>query len=148
MPTAYHNNKGFTMVEIVAVLIIVSILGAVTASRMLDTSAESASAREVVKAHIRYAQVLAMKSNTICGIDFKDNYYVIFKNNDITDNISLPGIDSTNFPISPSVGTATETIYFDLWGTPYTDLALNTQRPTGVIDELGITLTEDTGHVQ
>ena len=131
-----------------AVLVIIGILGAVVAPRMLNTSAESATAREEIKAHIRYAQIMAMKSNTICGIDFKDNYYVIFRNSDITDNITLPGVDSTNFPISPSVGTATETIYFDIWGSPFEDLALNIQRPTGLIDELDITLTEDTGHVQ
>lgn len=144
----YYCSKGFTLIEIISVLVILGILGAVTASRVMDNSAESIAARDVIKSHIRYAQVMAMKSNKICGINFNTSTYSIFRNNSTKDRISLPSHDGTDFPISESLGTANEIIYFDLWGTPYKNKTLTKLRSTGSIGNLGITITEDTGYVQ
>jgi type II secretory pathway pseudopilin PulG len=145
------NNKGFTIIELISIMVIIGILGTVVASRVVDDKSESIATKDVIKSHIRYAQIMAMKSNTVCGIDFNTNTYSLFRNNSTADKITLPGNDGTDFPISSSLGTASETIYFDLWGSPHTTSVLMTtatMRPTGSIGSLGITMTIDTGHVQ
>ena len=136
------------MIELISIMVIMGIVGAVLVSRAVDNPAESIAAKEVIKSHIRYAQVMAMKSNRVCGIGFNSNTYFIFRNNNITDKITLPGNDGVNFPIPASLGTASETIYFDLWGIPYTSSALTTPRPTGTIGSLGISMIIDTGFLQ
>ena len=127
---------------------IIGILSAVAASRMGDSQADTVSARAVIKSHIRYAQIMAMTSDTICGIQFSANTYVIFKNGSTSDRISLPGNDGTSFSIPAGLGTASETICFDLWGIPHTSLALTSPRSTGAVGTLGITILADTGFVQ
>lgn len=141
------KNHGFTLIEIIAVLILIGILGTFTVSKIINTDSETIGNREVIKNHIRYAQLMAMKSNTICGIDFKGSTYSIFRNGSITDTITLPNNTGKDFPIVKGLETK-ETIYFDLWGTPHGDLGLKNPRLTGTIGSLGITLTEDTGYVQ
>ena len=144
----FKHNQGFTLIEIIATLVIIGVLGALLTERVFDVQAEAITARDIIKSHIRYSQIMAMKSNTTCGIQFNGNSYSIFRNNSTSDKITLPGNDGKNFPISSKLGTASETIYFDLWGTPYTSIALTSQRHTGTIGNLGITLTKDTGQVQ
>ena len=136
------------MIELISIMVILGIVGAVLTSRLVDNPAESIATRDVIKSHIRYAQVMAMKSNAVCGIDFNSNTYSIFRNNSIADKINLPGNDGVDFPIPSGLGTASETIYFDLWGIPYTSSALTTPRPTGLIGSLGIIMTIDTGFLQ
>jgi len=142
------ERKGFTLIEIISVLVILSILGSVVLSRVVDSSSESASAKDVIKSHIRYAQIMAMESNEVCGISFTIDKYSIFRNNSVSDKITLPGNDGTDFSIPKSLGTAQETIYFDLWGTPYTTLSLTKPRRTGSIGSLDIYMTADTGYIK
>jgi len=136
------------MIELISIMVILGIIGSIVVSRLVDDPSESIATREVIKSHIRYAQIMAMKSNRVCGIGFNSNTYFIFRNNSISDKISLPGNDGIDFPIPSSLGTASETIYFDLWGIPYTSNALTTPRPTGAIGSLGIIMTIDTGFLQ
>ena len=142
------NNTGFTMVEVISIMVVIGVVGALLAEKALDDRSQSISGRDAIRAHVRYAQIMAMKSNTVCGIQFNGTDYSIFRNNSILDKITLPGRGGTEYPIPPGLGTANETIYFDLWGSPYTTGALVTPRPTGLIGTLGITMTIDTGYVQ
>jgi prepilin-type N-terminal cleavage/methylation domain-containing protein len=144
----FCSNKGFTLIEIISVLVILAILAAVIVSRIMNTSSESIAAQDVIKSHIKYAQIMAMKSNNVCGILFNKNTYSIFKNNSTKERITLPGNDGTDFTIPQSLGIANETIYFDLWGTPYSNKLLTKIRPTGELGNLGIIITKDTGYIQ
>ncbi len=146
----YHskNVKGFTIIELIAILVIIGVVGAVAAGRFVNNPAESIGAKDVIKSHIRYAQVMAMKSNTVCGIVFNQTTYSLFRNGSTLDRITLPGNETTSFAIPGGLGTANETIYFDLWGAPHTVLAVSSPRPTGAIGTLGLTMIIDTGHVQ
>ena len=148
MHSTLRHSHGFTLIEIILVLVLIGIIGAVAANRLIDTGMESAGSRAVIKNHIRYAQNLAMQSNRVCGIQFKGSVYSIFRNGSTSDTIVLPSHNSTDFPIAASLGTATETIYFDTWGRPFTNLTLTTPRATGGIGSSGITMITDTGYVQ
>ena len=65
------DQSGFTMIEIIAVLLIIGILSAVAITRFYGTSAaDLASQLEVVKSHLRYAQTRAMNTNSCWGINF------------------------------------------------------------------------------
>lgn len=135
------------MIEIVAVLVIIGILSALALPRFADTSAEGVGARDTLISHIRYAQILAMKSNTGCGIQFTGNTYFIFTDGSPENPVTFPGGDSV-FILPDAFGTAAETIYFDPWGSPHTGPGLDSDRPTSVIGNLGLTMITDTGFVQ
>ncbi len=148
MMKTLKQTYGFTFIEIILVLLLISIIIAVALNRTKDMGVEAAGGRAVIKNHIRYSQIMAMKSNTVCGIQFSGSTYSIFRNNSTADKVTLPNYNTTDFQIPSSLGSITETIYFDLWGTPYTNLALITPRPTGAIGSLGITMSTDTGYLQ
>lgn len=143
----FTDSRGITTIEMVAILIVVGILSAVAVSKLMNSDAEIIGRREVIKNHIRYSQIMAMKSNTVCGMIFNGSTYSIFRNGSTADKISLPGTDGTDFSIPTGLGTCNETIYFDLWGTPYSDAGLTSQRSSGGLGSLGITMTADTGYI-
>ena len=148
MKFIFREEYGFTVIEIIAVLLLIGIISVIVVSRNQDLGAEALGQREVIKNHIRYAQLMAMKSNTACGVQFAGSSYSVFRNNSTTDKIILPNKENTDLSISADLGSANETIYFDLWGIPYSDAVFTTPRPSGLIGSLGITITADTGHVQ
>ena len=134
------------MIEIVAVMVIIGVLMAVAIPKMVDTDADVVSVRDTIRSHIRYAQILAMKSDTGCGVRFDTSQYWIFRNNSPGDQVVFPGGDSL-FSIPSDLGTANEIIYFDSWGSPHTASTLDSVRATGAIGSLGLTLITDTGFV-
>ncbi len=143
-----REKYGFTAIEIILVLILISFISIVVMEKRNDFNAEAVGGRAVIKNHIRYAQLMAMKSNTVCGIVFNQDAYWIFRNDSTLNRITLPGNDGTDFSIPSRLGTAAETICFDLWGSPCTSNDFVVPRPTGPIGTLGITMTTDTGYVQ
>ena len=144
------QNAGFTMVEIIAVMVIIGIVGALAVSRTGGDSTDTVSSLDRLKAHIRYAQILALKSNTISGIDFNGTTYSIFTNGNTSNKVNLG--DGTSFTL-PGGASENATIFFDLWGIPYTayvDSNNNTPWPTpdAPIGTLNLTMTGDTGFVK
>lgn len=142
------KQYGFTTIEIILVLMLISIISIAVIGKRPDLDAEAAGGRAVIKSHIRYSQVLAMKSNTVCGIQFNGSAYWLFRNGSLSDKIILPNNNDTDLSIPSALGSTSESIYFDLWGSPYSDAALTTPRPTGSIGSLGITMSMDTGYVE
>lgn len=148
MKLILKKKSGFTFVEVIAILLILGVVGSIVISRNQNSGADSIGQRESIKGHIRYAQLLAMKSNTICGVQFNGSSYAVFKNGSTSDKITLPNKDAADITIASSLGTANETICFDLWGTPYSDIGLTAARPSGPVGSLGFTMITDTGYVQ
>jgi prepilin-type N-terminal cleavage/methylation domain-containing protein len=119
--------RGFTLIEIIAVLVILAIIAAVVVSRGFSTDTYTLKGTtEVIKTHLRYAQTRAMSTNAVWGINFSTSKtYFLFKNGAIANRVILPGQDSdivtlpTNAPSVPS-GVI---VSFDLFGKPYTDEA-------------------------
>ncbi|CAB5138230.1 hypothetical protein D3OALGA1CA_3687 [Olavius algarvensis associated proteobacterium Delta 3] len=131
------NRDGITLIELVAVLLVMGILTAVILERLLDIDAIREPARlDRLKNHIRFAQTMAIKKNNrFWGIRCDGTLYWLFRtdnpNNatepEQTSNIMyLPGEDdqkvnaSSDDPFKVFFTVGTFTIYFDRYGMPYT----------------------------
>ncbi|MCK9419922.1 MAG: type II secretion system GspH family protein [Nitrospirae bacterium] len=65
------NRKGFTLIELVMVLVLIGIIAMFVAPRMVDVAGTKAGAfRDKLRADIRYAQNLAMTRNLRSRVDF------------------------------------------------------------------------------
>jgi MSHA pilin protein MshC len=140
------NRHGFTLIEIIAVLVIVGILAAFIVSSIMDTSSTDRIAQEsVIKNHIRYAQAAAMKQGTIWGIKCDGTDYWLFTTND-PDNAAnqrtLPGEENLKVILAGKKITMNAfTVFFDANGRPYTaytDAVTNT--PVSAVDLISVTL--------
>jgi prepilin-type N-terminal cleavage/methylation domain-containing protein len=126
------NDRGFTLIEIIAVLVIIGIIAAVAIGSVMSTSETNRiSQTSVIKNHIRYAQSTAMKRGTITipvwGIKCDGAAYWLFRTNapDTQANqIILPGEDNVQISLANKNITLTAfTVFFDGNGRPYTAYA-------------------------
>lgn len=82
----HRTNKGFTFVEVIAVLVIIVIISAVVISKSDTVSNDLITQTEILKSHLRYAQTMGMSgsdSSDVFGIncDTDANFYWMFKGN-------------------------------------------------------------------
>lgn len=144
------NNKGFTLIEAVAVLVILGIISAVVISRGMDTREVELQAEiDTLKGHLRYAQYLALNQNdatsdvtltTKWGIRQEtQNSYTLIKDesSNQTSPYSLPGESSATHDASFAVSG---TVLFDEWGRPDNGASM-------VIGGQTITITPETGYI-
>ncbi len=144
-----HNHQGFTMIEVIAVLVIMGILAVVAAVKMSNTSDyDLGSQVEVVKNHLRYAQIRAMNTDSIWGINFTSaTTYYLFQGTGSTTPVIIPGEENatvnlvskkTKLTVTPPAGGR---ITFDQYGSPgAATITINTNGGT-------ITLTQNTGFI-
>jgi MSHA pilin protein MshC len=145
-----RRNSGFTIVEMIVVLVLMTILAATVIGRGVTTQMlDLNSATEKLRNQIRYAQAQAMKrSDTVWGIKSSGSEYWLFRNTtpDIQANESrIPGGDypATGNRISEAnLGAVVTdfTIFFDRIGKPYTAYTSPTVN-TALSSNLTITLT-------
>jgi prepilin-type N-terminal cleavage/methylation domain-containing protein len=134
-----RNKRGFTLIEIIVVLLLICIAGtAIVMSSVYSPSEyDLTSEMEVTKSHLRYAQSRAMNTNLVWGIDLftgaATSYYQLFKydpTSDIKTNMVLPGKDPNNpGPVYFSDGikiSSDITVSFDTWGKPFIDTKTQT----------------------
>jgi len=119
------NDSGFTLVEIIVVLVIIGIIAAVVIGSVMGTSETSRVSQEsVIKNHIRYAQSMAMKRGAIWGIKCDGAAYWLFRTNapDTPANqVVLPGENNAQVSLANKNFTMTAfTVFFDVNGRPYT----------------------------
>jgi MSHA pilin protein MshC len=163
MKNRFRNNKGFTLIEVIAVLVILAILAAVVITR--GTATEEADLRaevDTLKAHLRYAQYLALNDTNITntpgilvkwGIQISGQTYTLVRNlsGDGTTFDSpyiLPNESSATHSIAPFTATAVS-ILFDELGSPYnasTKLGANATI-TFTPGSQSITITPETGFI-
>jgi MSHA pilin protein MshC len=129
LPERTISIRGFTMVEIIAVLIIVGIVAVTVVSALMGTAETSRISQEgVIKNHIRYAQSMAMKRATatvpVWGVKCTGAAYWLFRTNlpDTPSNqVPLPDEDTTQISLADKNITLTAfTVFFDDSGRPYT----------------------------
>jgi MSHA pilin protein MshC len=161
----YRKQTGFTVIEIIAVLLLISIIAVVTISRFTSTAYyKAASEAEIIKANIRYAQFRAMSdadttygvNNATWGISLSGNSYTL-QHNGAPATTNFPGESSPthNFPggVSITAGAGT-TITYNVWGIPVDPSGTPiTNNVTIIISETNgtspqtITVTQNTGFI-
>ncbi len=123
----YSRSEGFSLIEVVIVLVLISILAVIVISRHIPDVTLSAQT-QVLTAHIRYAQLHSMNTDLSWGIHYDQNQqaYWLFNNGDTGTGITLPGqtedrvrLDELGITISPG----SFALSFDGWGRPSSDLA-------------------------
>jgi len=149
------NNRGFTLIELISVLLIIGIVAAVVVSRAGTGNNEVIARIEVVKSHLRYAQSRAMNSELIWGIQFSSSSYWLFKDSNINNKVTFPAEDSDTVNMSSGMSVGTEIVSFDSWGKPYTDAAGQTSQPNDrtitflpSLTNHAIIITKNTGFIQ
>ena len=151
------NNRGFSWVELIVVMTIMGIVSAIVVNRFMTDDTELVAQTEVIKAHLRYAQLRSMNTDTVWYIKFTTNTYELYKNGDAVAKL-LPGGDSPTITLSTGVSLnygASDVVAFDAWGQPCTDsagqvlqAADRTLTITQGADNRSITITKNTGFIQ
>jgi len=155
------NNSGFTIIEVVAVLIVMSIITAFAVGRVADNKPELIAQKEVLKVHLRYAQSRSMNSNDNYGIESNGNTYWLFRISSVN-RVNFPGeqldyIDLAALGLSLAM-TDGSIVCFNSKGVPYTDFdtdnADNLQTGDRTLtlssgsDNESIIITKNTGFIQ
>lgn len=150
------NERGFTIIEVIVVLILIGVASVVLISRTMNIQQIDLGTRTAkVQTHIRYAQTMAMKrSDTIWGIKCDKIDYWLFKTNNPnieSNQVQFLGEGSIKVPM-PSMDAFT--LFFDKYGIPYTaytDESTNTPVSTPLliqIDSQTFNITPETGFIQ
>jgi prepilin-type N-terminal cleavage/methylation domain-containing protein len=137
--------RGFTLVEIIMVIILVGIVAVSVVPKLLDTSAFSRKgAIAMVMADIRYGQELAMSSGDIKAVEFDSTwtspkpYYKVETSTDGT-------MRTVYLPSGATIDT-TVTFTFNALGEPFTNNGWSISISAGGISE-SIDVAQYTGQV-
>ncbi len=153
----FRNQRGFTMMEIISVLVILGIVAAVIASRFSGPREyDLASQLDVVKNHIRLAQSRAMNAYKSCGINFTSatTYYLFDANAPATpvhilgEKTATVDLGSGGKKSALTVTSAPQVITFNGFGSPI-DASGNpvTTNVTLVTNAGNVTITKNTGFI-
>jgi len=120
-----RNTAGFTLIEVIGVLVIIGILAAVLLPRLSATSQfDLTSNADLIRSQLFYAQGMAMKQGIVGGVKCDGSRYWLFKTNspdEAANQLLLPGEDAVKVSLSSKKITLPPfTLYFDFAGRPYT----------------------------
>ena len=155
-----RNDHGFSLIEIVVVLVIISIIATTVFTRSITTDQINLSAQtEKIKSHIRYAQSLAMKRNENWGIFGGGSEYWLFGPGSsfevVNIHVQLPGQNADTVSLS-DLGLNIDPpfiLYFDSHGKPsqlvegplVTDLLITIEKLSDASQSQTFKLTAETG---
>jgi MSHA pilin protein MshC len=142
------HQRGFTLIEVILELIIMAIVVTVILARATPGSIDLIAQTEILKSHLRYAQIRAINDTVPWGIHIPDaGSYVLYKNNAQAASL-LPGESAqthklpTGIIVTAGVGS---TYNFNDFGSPGTStLAIKLSQGTTTSD---ITITKNTGYI-
>jgi prepilin-type N-terminal cleavage/methylation domain-containing protein len=150
---------GFTLLEIMVMMIILSILAAVAMARLMDPGEVDLTVHvDAAKVHYRYAQALSMGTLNPWGIRRGTGVYNLFKADDPGTARMLPGEDSTTVTLPAgmtiSLSSGGNDISFSAWGVPCSDSAGTVPLATDAIVTMTyqgrsetFTITQETGYI-
>lgn len=163
----YSNRKGFTLLEVVAVLVIMGIITVLALTRLVSNQNNLIVATDTLTSHLRLAQARAMNTDApivntfnVWGVCFSSSTQYYFFNcanaigctpaaNQVSslgeDSIvnGQYGMDLTKKGVQITNGIPL-ILSFDRFGTPYTDAAL----ATTLAAQLTITLKDNNGNTK
>ena len=142
------------MIEMIVVMFIMAIVASFVLFRPSTSANELVAQAEILKSHLRYAQIKAMNDEVPWGIRIADaKSYILYKNNAQATEDILPGEEPgeeaqthtfpTEVSVSSGVGT---TVNFDSWGSPVA--GGQTITLTQATSTSSITVTKNTGYIQ
>ncbi|MBW2630447.1 MAG: type II secretion system protein [Deltaproteobacteria bacterium] len=154
-PGKRTNKSGFTLIEVIAVLVLIGIVSAFVAVRATDHHSELVARTEILKSHLRYAQMKSMSSNDVWGIHSFQNKYWLFTGGNINTKKQLPGEDDLDVDLAGyGLSVSDFTYSFENWGSPCTDagatVRLTAAAPINVSEGLelrAINITPYTGFI-
>ena len=153
------KQSGFTLLELIAVLVVIGILGTIAATQVgsLTSDAEIAGDLARLKAHYRYAQARSMEDvNFVYGIWGQADTYIVCRfiqhpadnsQPGSTDRITLPGENSEIVKLESGLSlSGSHLITFSHLGQPHQG-----GNPVGRTLQFGdgksITITQETGFI-
>ena len=154
----YHfcrfDNSGFTLVELLAVIVVLSIISAVAVSRFYFSDSNLEAQTEAIKVYLRYAQVRSMNTESVWGISCDEtNSLRLYRDGDITSKVLLPGEDGVDVNLTEKgISMAEFTVSFNSWGKPYDDEGIEqdadrTLTVSSGSESRNITITKNTGFI-
>ena len=145
------NGHGFTLLEIIVVMVLVGIIATVAFTRSISTNKLNLVSRaDKIQTHVRYAQSMAMKTNEVWGIFCNGSQYWLFNGYTVPElmtAVKLPGENNSVIELADSgLSIFPFWVYFDRFGKPYnsysgpeTNSPVSAASPKNII----ITSTED-----
>jgi MSHA pilin protein MshC len=156
----YSNRKGFTLLEVVAVLVIMGIITVLAVSQFSSNQYKLIAARDTLTSHLRLAQARAMSTSadnvtafSVWGVRFiSTTQYHLFSCNQAStcdptvaaNQQAFLGADSiiVNITNNVQVTNGALVLAFDRFGTPYTNATLTTI----LASQLTLTLQDNNGN--
>lgn len=132
-----RNNRGFTIIEIIVVLLLISIIAAAAFQRSITTDQMNfVSQYDKIQNQVRYPQSIAMKRSEYWGFSCDTNNYWIFTGtNNPANRRLLPGQQQTLISLN-DLGVTMDgfTVIFDKYGIPYEPDGTTPLNPALVVD--------------
>ena len=154
------GQRGFTLIEVVTVLLVMAVITAVAVERMFtQDDAQLGAIAASVRNNLRYARTRSMNSDEVFGVQIiSSTTYAVVRDGDSSDRVLMPG-EVNNGIITLEAGatftTAATIISFDEWGRPCSNAAgtsLRTANVTVTISYQGqtesIVVVRNTGFLQ
>lgn len=153
----YSNRSGFTLIEVIAILVIIGIITALAVTRYSSNQYNLIAAEDTLTSHLRLVQARAMSTNvdpiapSVWGMNFTSSttYYMFYcatasSCTPANNKVAFPGAGGLNITLTGVQVTGTSFLAFDRFGTPYTAFALTTP----LASQLTLTLTDNKGNTR
>jgi len=143
----FLQKSVFTLIEVMAVLILLAIVSVIVVSRLDVSSADLHTASSQLAADLRYAQLLSMSNdNHSWGIELNGSSYQLTKDGSAA-AIPLPARENSTVSLSgiSVTGSSGNSLVFDAYGSPG-DSDITVTLSSGA-DNHTITITAETGYI-
>lgn len=112
------NSRGFTMIEIIAVLVILGIISAVAVTRIVSIlDYKVTMEKDILKTHLRYVQLRALGDDKPWGMSFAGSAYTALRDGNVA-TYNLPNENSPTHNLPDGITVTGSTVTFDEWGSP------------------------------